>query len=53
MTNPNEVNQGGTIEPDAGLEKKFYEDYTVKMIRNGRTTTLIAALATFLPALYL
>jgi hypothetical protein len=35
------------------MEKKFYDEYTVKMIRNGRWTTLVAALFTFLPALYL
>ena len=35
------------------IEEKFYREYTVKMIRNGRLTTLIAALSTFLPALYL
>lgn len=35
------------------LDKMFYEQYTLKMIRNGRLTTLIAALLTFVPALYL
>lgn len=37
----------------AELDKRFHDEYTVKMIRNGRLTTLIAALLTFLPALYL
>lgn len=35
------------------IDKLFYEKYTKKMIRNGRLTTLIAALLTFVPALYL
>ena len=35
------------------MEKRFYNEYTVKMIRSGRVTTLIAAILTFLPALYL
>lgn len=34
-------------------DEEFYEKYTVGMIRNGRITTLLAALLTFLPALYL
>ena len=37
----------------ADIDKLFYEKYTKKMIRNGRLTTLIAALLTFIPALYL
>lgn len=37
----------------AELDKRFHDEYTVKMIRNGRLTTLVAALLTFLPALYL
>ncbi len=35
------------------IDKRFHDEYTVKMIRNGRLTTLIAALLTFVPALYL
>ncbi len=35
------------------MEKRFHDEYTVKMIRSGRITTLIAAILTFLPALYL
>lgn len=35
------------------VEKQFHDEYTVKMIRTGRLTTFIAALLTFLPALYL
>lgn len=35
------------------IDKRFRDEYTVKMIRNGRLTTLIAALLTFVPALYL
>ena len=37
----------------ADIDKRFHDEYTVKMIRNGRLTTLIAALLTFIPALYL
>jgi len=37
----------------AELDKRFHDEYTVKMIRSGRLTTLIAALLTMLPALYL
>lgn len=35
------------------IDKRFHDEYTLKMIRNGRLTTLIAALLTFIPALYL
>ena len=28
------------------IDKRFHDEYTVKMIRNGRLTTLIAALLT-------
>lgn len=35
------------------MNERFYNEYTLKMIRNGRITTLIAAILTFLPALYL
>ncbi|WMI80474.1 hypothetical protein [Anaerotignum sp. MB30-C6] len=42
-----------TIQNNADIDKVFYKEYTVKMIRRGRITTLIAALLTFLPALYL
>lgn len=38
---------------NADIDKLFYEKYTKPMIRNGRLTTLIAALLTFIPALYL
>ncbi len=38
---------------NADIDKRFYEEYTVGMIKRGRLTTLIAALLTFLPALYL
>ena len=38
---------------EAELNQRFHDEYTVKMIRNGRLTTLVAALLTFLPALYL
>lgn len=37
----------------ADIDKRFHDEYTVKMIRRGRLTTLIAALLTFIPALYL
>lgn len=45
----------GTIKRELSpeMEERFYNEYTVKMIRNGRLTTLIAAILTFLPALYL
>ncbi len=35
------------------IDKRFHDEYTVKMIKRGRLTTLIAALLTFIPALYL
>lgn len=35
------------------IDKRFYEEYTVPMIKHGRMTTLIAAILTFVPALYL
>ena len=35
------------------IDKRFNEEYTQKMIRNGRLTTLLAALLTFVPALYI
>lgn len=38
---------------EAEMNQRFHDEYTVKMIRNGRITTLVAALLTFLPALYL
>ena len=38
---------------NADIDKLFYEKYTKPMIRNGRLTTLIAALLTFIPALYI
>lgn len=41
------------VQNSADIDKTFYEEYTVKMIKRGRLTTLIAALLTFLPALYL
>ena len=37
----------------AEIDKRFHEEYTVGMIKHGRATTLIAAILTFLPALYL
>lgn len=37
----------------ADLDKRFKEEYSDKMIRNGRLTTLAAGLLSFLPALYL
>lgn len=37
----------------AELDKRFHDEYTVPMIRNGRLTTLIAALCTLIPPLYL
>lgn len=42
-----------TVQNTADVDKRFYEEYTVGMIKRGRLTTLIAALLTFLPALYL
>lgn len=41
------------IQNTSDIDKRFHEEYTVNMIRRGRITTLIAALLTFLPALYL
>lgn len=38
---------------EAEIDERFREDYTKKMIRDGRLTTLVAGLLTFLPALYL
>ena len=35
------------------INERFKKEYTDKMIRNGRITTLVAALLTFVPALYL
>lgn len=35
------------------MQKRFYEEYTVPMIRKGRLTTLIAGILTLLPPLYL
>jgi len=35
------------------LDKRFKEEYSDKMVRSGRITTLVAGLLTFLPALYL
>lgn len=37
----------------ADLEQRFHDEYSVKMIRSGRMTTLVAALLTFVPPLYL
>lgn len=37
----------------AEIDQKFRDNYTNPMIRNGRLTTLVAGLLTFLPALYL
>lgn len=37
----------------AELDQRFHDEYSVKMIRSGRLTTLIAALLTFAPPLYL
>mgnify|MGYP000878783205 FL=1 len=37
----------------ASMDQEFHDKYTVKMIRNGRLTTLIAALLTLVPPLYL
>ncbi len=42
-----------TVNQTTDMDKRFYEEYTVPMIRKGRLTTLIAAILTFLPALYL
>lgn len=47
----NHVNSAYTETPE--MLQKFHDEYTVKMTRNGRLTTLIAALLTFLPPLYL
>lgn len=41
------------VNQTADIDKRFYEEYTIPMIRRGRLTTLIAALLTLLPALYL
>lgn len=41
------------VNSTADMDKRFYEEYTVGMIKKGRMTTLIAALLTFIPALYL
>lgn len=41
------------IPSTADVDKRFHEEYTVTMIKRGRLTTLIAALLTFIPALYL
>ncbi|KXL52958.1 hypothetical protein CLNEO_15000 [Anaerotignum neopropionicum] len=41
------------VQNTADIDKRFYEEYTVKMIKRGRLTTLLAALLTFIPALYL
>lgn len=41
------------VQNTADIDKRFYEEYTVNMIKRGRITTLAAALLTFLPALYL
>ncbi len=41
------------IQSTADVDKRFYKEYTLGMIKRGRITTLIAALLTFLPALYL
>lgn len=38
---------------EAEVNQRFKSEYSDKMIRNGRLTTLVAALLTFLPALYL
>lgn len=38
---------------EAEVNQRFKAEYSDKMIRNGRLTTLVAALLTFLPALYL
>ncbi len=46
------VNTANTASA-ADLDKRFKEEYSDKMIRSGRITTLIAGLLTFLPALYL
>lgn len=35
------------------IQKRFYEEYTVPMIRKGRLTTFVAGILTFLPPLYL
>ena len=48
-----ENNVNTTVAETPEMEKRFHDEYTVKMIRSGRLTTLIAALLTFLPALYL
>ena len=48
-----ENNVNTTVVETPEMEKRFHDEYTVKMIRSGRLTTLIAALLTFLPALYL
>ena len=37
----------------AEMDARFYNEYTKKMIRNGRITTFIAACLTLLPALFL
>lgn len=37
----------------AELDQRFHDEYSVKMIRSGRLTTLVAALLTFAPPLYL
>ncbi|WP_317854187.1 hypothetical protein [Chakrabartyella piscis] len=41
------------VNSTADMDKRFYDEYTVPMIRRGRITTLLAAILTFLPALYL
>lgn len=38
---------------EAEVNQRFKSEYSDKMIRNGRLTTLVAGLLTFLPALYL
>ena len=44
-----ENNVNTTVVETPEMEKRFHDEYTVKMIRSGRLTTLIAALLTFLP----
>lgn len=41
------------VTANADMDKRFYEEYTVGMIKRGRLTTLLAAILTLLPALYL
>ena len=42
-----------TVQNTIDIDKRFHDEYTVHMIKRGRITTLVAAILTFLPALYL